>query len=637
MRWDPNVRTRHLTVCIGLVLLAVALLIGFALTRMLNQQFTAKRRAVETLTDQLTQFAQSAILQRAPLNEAPPVVTLVQATTGPTKDFVYCLLIDKHGQEVASADPQALRQQTHRIVSFEAVEHARWSRQWLAVWRNDYIFESKTPVSLDNQPFLTIITGVSAAQLRRELADAVRLSWIVGAMIAGLCILLATFSGGFIVRPLRELMKSIEQLEAEANAQSHAEPVLSAATATVPVPAPAPPANVNSNDMQNIAQRLRELGRRFAGSRTEIETIRDQLQQVVGNLTERVLLLDREQRVLMASPEAEKLLSSSITTGHVANAANGQLHLRGQRLGEALARNHPLTIFTEKAFQANQSLQEMTTLPVNGARQPQTILASLQLFQERGQPAGALLTLRDFETIQRLETQLDFASKVAALNRITAGVAHEVKNPLHSMVLHLELLTAKLDAGDNPQQHLDILTSEVNRLTRVVQTFLDFTRPVEVKLVQVDANTLLREVVLLAADARAQGIDLTEQYGVGPLYIKADPDLLKQSLLNIIINACQAMAETGDGGKLTVATGRNKNAEQEWIYLSITDNGPGIPPAVREKIFNLYFTTKPKGSGIGLAQAFRAVQLHNGHIELDTELGHGTTFVIQLPKARTEG
>ena len=618
MRWNPSVRTRHLTICIALVLLSVAALASFALARLVSQQLSAKRRAIETLTDQLTQFAQAAILNRAALNETPPVVTLLQATTGETKDFAYCLLINKDGQEVAVADPRSARQSTARIVSFEALERARWIRLLWNVWRGDYVIEARTPVSLDNQPFLTIVAGIPVAQLRRELAGAVSLILTCAAMLAGLGILVATFSGGFVLRPLRELMKGIEQLEAEANAQAQAE---TQAEMTKPAP---------NQDMQNVAQRLRELGRRFAGSRTEVETIRDQLQQLVGNLTERVLLLDREQRVLLASAEAEKLL---MTANPALGASNGLRHLRGLRLSEALSRQHPLTVFTEKAYQSNQSLQETAELPADGKAAPQTVLASLQLFQDHGQPAGALLTLRDFATIQRLETQLDFAGKLAALNRITAGVAHEVKNPLHSMVLHLELLTAKLDAGLDPQQHLEILTSEVHRLTRVVQTFLDFTRPVEVKLIEVDANTLLREVVLLAADLRAQGVNLTEQYGAGPLYIKADPDLLKQALLNIIINACQSMIEQKANGKLTVATGRAQADQQEWVWLSIADNGPGIRPEVREKIFNLYFTTKPSGSGIGLAQTFRAVQLHNGRIELDSELGHGTTFTIQLPRA----
>lgn len=623
MSWDPSVRTRHFTVITALLLVAVVAWLCFNLTRQLNTQLVAKHRAVETLADQVTLIAQQAILSRpqetpqAAVGQDQSLTALVKATIGDRKDFAYCAIIAEDGTIIAQADPQEVRRQTDRLYPFEAFETARWLKQLAVVLRRHDIFELNSPISLSNKPFVNILVGVPATSLRAELLPSLKLGFVLALIVLGGGMLFAALLSGYVLRPLREIIASIENLEEES--LSHA------ALAASPNPAtggelPAVPVN-QPHDMQNIAQRLRELGRRFAGSRNEIETIRDQLQQVVGNLTERVLLLDREQRVILASPEAEKLLG------------NGSFTLRGKRLTEALTRTHPLSIITERAFNGRQSLQEMATIAANGKGTPQTILASLQLFQDRGQPAGALLTLRDFETIQRLETQLDFASKVAALNRITAGVAHEVKNPLHSMVIHLELLSAKLDAGLDPKQHLDILTSEVNRLKRVVQTFLDFTRPVEVKLKDMDANTLVREVILLAADAREQGIDLVEQYGKSPLTIKADSDLLKQSLLNIIVNGCQAMSEKGDGGKLTIETGRLKDEEQEMVFISIRDTGPGIPEQVREKIFNLYFTTKTQGSGIGLAQAFRAVQLHNGKIQLDTELGKGTCFRILLPKA----
>jgi signal transduction histidine kinase len=628
MHWDPSVRTRHLTVIVALLLVAAVALLCFNLTRLLNFQLAAKHKAIETLADQVTQIAQQTILShpqvspQVAVSQDPALAALVKSSVGDRKDFVYCTIIAADGTIITQADPQNLRRQADRLFALEAFESTLWLKQLVAVWRRSDIYELTAPISLSNKPFVNVTAGVSATALRNELAPSFKFGLLFVLIVAIGGLVGALFSSGYVLRPLREVVSSIEQLEAESF--SHAALAAHQKAESQSDLIGALPMGAPATDMQNIAQRLRELGRRFAGSRTEIETIRDQLQQLVGNLTERVLLLDREQRVIMASPEAEKLLG------------NGHLSLRGQRLTDTLTRTHPISLMTERAYATRQSLQEMATFAVNGARQPQTVLASLQLFQDRGQPAGALLTLRDFETIQRLETQLDFAGKVAALNRITAGVAHEVKNPLHSMVIHLELLSAKLDAGLDPKQHLDILTSEVNRLKRVVQTFLDFTRPVEVKLSQLDANTLVREVILLAADARAQGIDLTEQYATGPLNIKADSDLLKQALLNIIVNACQAMAEKaegGTGGKLTVETGRKKEEQPEAISITITDNGPGIPTEVRDKIFNLYFTTKPQGSGIGLAQAFRAVQLHNGRIELETEVGKGTCFRIFLPAA----
>lgn len=605
MSWEPSVRTRHLTVIIFLILVTASALLCFNLARLLNAHAAAKREKFGLLEIPIYNAAQQAIFNR-PLENPVSAISLdsnvrslIKAGENDPKGFAYVALISLDGAVIAQSDPQNLLQTAgqpySKIKSMGQFESARWYRQLWDLWRNDNVYEIQKTFNFRNAPFARLVAGVPAMHFREDMSPTIKLSVIFASIIAGLCLLTAVMSSNLVLWPLREVMDSIEELEVESAKISEPRPV-----------------NV---EMQSIAQRLRELGRRFAGNRTEIEAIRDQLQQVVGSLSERVLLLDRDRRVIMASPEAEKMLSG------------GRFTLRGQRLAEALSYNHPITALTERAYHAGQSLQEVATFPVNGSGQQQAVVASLQIFEDRGQPAGALLTLRDFETLQRLETQLDFATKLAALNRITAGVAHEVKNPLHAMVLHLELLSAKLEAGLDPKPHVDILMSEVNRLKRVVQTFLDFTRPVELKLHQVDANVLTREVILLAADARAQGVNMEEHYGGGPLVIKADSDLLKQAILNIIINGCQVMPQ---GGKLMVETGRD---EENRVFIAITDSGPGIPEEARDKIFNLYYTTKPKGSGIGLAQAFRAVQLHNGRIKVESEVGAGTCFRIILPAA----
>ncbi|MBK9313179.1 MAG: hypothetical protein IPM55_02855 [Acidobacteria bacterium] len=600
MKWEPSVRTRHLTVIIFLIIVVTGALVCFNIARLLNAQTSSRKDAVERLTDQMYTFAQQAINNR-PLEEPKIAIalddtvrSLIKASTGETKDFIYCALISTDGAIIAQSDPLNLLHSVSRVRPVDQLQTGRWYRQLFQLWRYDHVYEMSTTISLSKKPFARLVAGVESSTIRQKLSPSIKLSLIFGLIIASLCTLTAVLSSSLVLWPLREVMDSVEQLEAESAMLAEPRPV--------------------NAEMQSIAQRLRELGRRFAGNRTEIEAIRDQLQQVVGSLSERVLLLDRERRVLMASPEAEKMLSG------------GHFTLRGQKLSDALSYNHPISSLADRAYTSGQSLQEIATIKVNGTQTPQTIVASLQIFEDRGQPAGALLTLRDFETLQRLETQLDFATKLAALNRITAGVAHEVKNPLHAMVLHLELLGAKLDAGLDPRPHVDILMSEVNRLKRVVQTFLDFTRPVELKLQQVDANVLVREVILLAADARAQGVNIEEHYGKGPLIIKADPDLLKQALLNIIINGCQVMPA---GGQLVISTGNDDG----HVLISIADQGPGIPEESRDKIFNLYYTTKPKGSGIGLAQAFRAVQLHNGRIKVESEVGAGTCFRIMLPAA----
>jgi len=600
MKWDPSVRARHLTIVIALVLASAGTLTAFSLSHLLHGAVAAAHEREKLVADYLAQAAQEAIYRnpqqdfQLTIKEDPTVNALLKEGSGEEKYFAYLALLSADGATIAQADPQHLRQKA-RLIPFDELERAPWYRQLKMLRSGEVVYEIKTDVRLSSKPFGQIVVGVAASSLYAALQPTLRLAWFVASTVTLIALLIAVLSSGLVLRPLRELLISITQLEAESAAQDE------------------PQVNTNSGEMQSVTQRLRVLGRRFAGTRTEIEAMRDQLRQVVGSLSERVLLLDRERRVIMASPEAERLLS------------NGRA-MRGKRLSDALTPSHALSALAERAFMTRQSLQETMQVSTNGGA-PQAVVASVQLFEDHGQTAGALLSLRDFESLRQLESQLDYATKLAALSRITSGVAHEVKNPLHAMVLHLELLHAKLESGQDPQTHVTIITSEVNRLNRVVQTFLDFTRPVEVKPQTVDANTLVREVMMLAADARAHGIEIIERYDEGQLWIKADSDLLKQALLNIVINGCQAMP---DGGRLIVATARDRSG---MIHIAVSDQGHGIPEEVREKIFNLYYTTKPQGSGIGLAQAFRAVQLHNGHIEVDSKVGLGTRFRIILPAA----
>jgi signal transduction histidine kinase len=267
------------------------------------------------------------------------------------------------------------------------------------------------------------------------------------------------------------------------------------------------------------------------------------------------------------------------------------------------------------------------TLRGTGDLNGKQLIASVQYIEDAGATVGALVSLRDYESFKKFESQWDISKKLADLGRITSGIAHEVKNPLNSMVIHLEILRSKIESGAaDPSPQIEILDSEIRRLDRVVQTFLNFTRPVEVNHEPLDLNAVINQVVALASmEAAERGVMINRELTAGKLMIKGDTDLLKQTLLNVILNGCQAMPE---GGPLKIATVRDKD---DLIKIIITDRGIGIPPDARDRIFNLFFTTKKGGTGIGLAQAFRAMQLHNGSIRFDSEVGVGTTFEITLP------
>jgi PAS domain S-box-containing protein len=436
--------------------------------------------------------------------------------------------------------------------------------------------------------------GVSASAVGRELLRPVAVNLVIGllAIVGGAIV--AIGSANLLLHPLEAISTSIDRLGLEDD------------IGDLP----------RDQMVTGVTARLKKLGVRLAGERNELEIMRGRLRQVVSHLEERLLLINREGRVILASPDAEQILG-----------LNG-VELGGLPIAETLGPDHPLVATVERAFRDRMSIAR-TTLQLPGTPRPRRLLASVQYIEDAGEAVGALVSMRDYESFQKFESQWDLSKKLADLGRITSGVAHEVKNPLNAMVIHLEILRSKIESGhSDPKPQLDILDSEIKRLDRVVQTFLNFTWPVEVHLQPIDLNVIVSQVIALAStEAQERGVTINKQLHPGALVIKGDADLLKQTLLNVIINGCQAMAE---GGPLRVATSRCADGSAR---ITITDRGIGIAAEDQERIFNLYYTTKKGGTGIGLAQAFRAVQLHGGEIRFDSQAGVGTTFEIILPAA----
>lgn len=270
----------------------------------------------------------------------------------------------------------------------------------------------------------------------------------------------------------------------------------------------------------------------------------------------------------------------------------------------------------------------------SGAKEFQAVESKLKLLGQQISavlpPAAARKPHRLDAAMEGIAKQLDVATRLAAISRLTSGVAHEIKNPLNAIQLRLELLKARLGESDPElDAELDLLSREVLRLNRVVKTFLDFSRPVNVHFEDVDLAKLARDLVdFVKPQAGAANIAVDCSVPEGPCSISGDPDLLRQAVLNLITNAIEAMADQG-GGRLCLSV---EAAADKWV-LKVSDTGPGIPEEMRDKVFQLYFTNKPSGSGIGLAMTYRAAQLHNGSVGFESEGGKGTTFRMEFPAA----
>jgi signal transduction histidine kinase len=234
--------------------------------------------------------------------------------------------------------------------------------------------------------------------------------------------------------------------------------------------------------------------------------------------------------------------------------------------------------------------------------------------------------MRDVESVRRIEDEIEISRRLSASGRRTKEVAHEVKNPMNAIVLHLQLLQNKLNPTDpDTQRHMDVIGDEIHRLDRVVQTLVDFTRPRELHEQDADMRKILEDVSILAApDAEQHGVRLVREFPQEPLMVRVDIDLMKQAILNLVLNGVQAM---NNGGTLTLAAQR----KDEAVITEVRDQGSGIPPELQEKVFELYFTTKKEGTGIGLAQTSQILDWHYGSVDFESTVGVGTTFRLRVP------
>ncbi|BDG06837.1 sensor histidine kinase [Anaeromyxobacter oryzae] len=223
------------------------------------------------------------------------------------------------------------------------------------------------------------------------------------------------------------------------------------------------------------------------------------------------------------------------------------------------------------------------------------------------------------------------ADRFAAVGEIATGLAHEIKNPLAGLSGALELLSEDLARDPRHAEIVSEMQHQVNRLTHTMESLLSFARPPKAKLRSTDANASIEKVLfLIRQQSRNAGITLHSELAPNLPTVLADPAQLEQVFLNICLNACQAMAARGEGGKLTLRS----RAAEGTVVVDIEDTGPGIPADVRAQVFKPFFTTKREGNGLGLAISARIVAEHGGHIGYRCPPDGGTVFTVTLHQAR---
>lgn len=251
--------------------------------------------------------------------------------------------------------------------------------------------------------------------------------------------------------------------------------------------------------------------------------------------------------------------------------------------------------------------------------------------------AGVVVTLilatfagwRAWRRFVVLDRRTRRAERLAELGRLTSGLAHEIKNPLSTVQLNLQLLQEDLPGetvvGARVYNRLRTLRQEASRLRAILDDFLRYAGRIEVERQSIDLRTMIEELTdFFGPQAQSTGVRLRVNAPAAPVEASVDPRLLKQAMLNLMLNATQAMPQ---GGELMIDLRRDGSK----VVVEVTDTGPGIPAEVLPNIFDAYFTTKKGGTGLGLPMTRRIVEEHNGQIAVESEPGKGTRFRLMLP------
>lgn len=522
---------------------------------------------------------------------------LLDASIGYSPHLVYAMITDR--SDTVLMHSQRSRE-THKAQFRPAIGHLLQMnalRQLAVLAGEPQIFETTLPLSLNDRPFGAIRLGLAGGLLWRELSTAVRQSLLWAALAFPLAWVVAIVLSNLVLVPLRQIAQGVDRM-----ARGNFDTAF---------------ASDRDDEVGQIAAKLNILGRQLQEDRSSLISEKDRLEGIVRRLEDAIILLNSEQAVIFANPAAEVLLARPLV-----NAV-------GQSLTQILGDTHPLAVAVVESFERRQPVRNLT-LQIGGLRDASPdVLASAYPVLDNDGIVGGMVLLKNTEPLRQIQSLVDYSRKLADLGKLTSGVAHEIKNPLNAMIIHLELLKQKLnDPPETVAKSLEFLGGEVHRLDRMVQGFLRFVRPQTLELRPMNLNSLLQEVVRLTeAQGAHVGVTFALRLDDTIAPINGDPELLRQAFLNLALNACQAMP---DGGTVTLTTDQ---LVEGTIRAHVIDQGVGIPAENLDKIFRLYYTTKPDGNGIGLSLVYRIVQMHGGTIEVDSKVGQGTTMTVTFPTA----
>ena len=534
-----------------------------------------------------------------------------------SRNVTYAAITDTNGAIVLHSDPSREGSALPAGDPLDELLSRPAISQLLAIYTGQgKNYEFRQPLLLGDREIGSIRIGVSTLLIRNDLNDSLGPALATAFAALAIAVIVAMLLAQLLLRPIHVIRSGLTRLgRGEFGVRL----------------------DLDSQD------EFGELGTFFNAVSEQLSADRTQMAGQVAHLESAVEHL--EDAVAIVSPRGELLFVNPAMRTLLPAAA------QGVALSAVVPADHPLQRLSEQTLVSRQSRGPLSAMFGEGER----LLMTHAVNDAHGELVGIMLIARNLEYLSQVQSTVRYSRKLAALGRLSAGVAHEVKNPLNAMMIHLELLrqqfgakrpvaprllaaagggdTAVVDpaaaAIDSAEaiQHVDVIANEIRRLDEVVQGFLKFTRAEDLKLQPVSLSALFDEVVpIVQPEADRSGVQLVVECDGVP-DVNGDPAMLRQAFLNLALNACQAMPA---GGTLRM---RCEAARGRRVAVAFSDTGIGVKPEHLQRIFDLYFTTREKGSGIGLSMVYRTVQMHDGEIEVQSTPGAGTTFRLLLPQA----
>ena len=486
-----GVRGREALVVSLLTLLVVSTATAIHLSQLSRVVVQEAVKQAELIAKQI--YAQtSRALQRTPgadplaaLRDDPELRSFLDASVGYAPHLLYALVTDHTGTVLLHTERQKEGKPEPERPNLDGLLKVDTLSRFSALYTTGRTYETVLPMTLNDRLFGSIRLGVSTTLLRREVTGSLQQSLAVAAVALPLAWLAAMVLAQLTVRPIRAIVGQVDRIR-------RGEPL------------EATPVALGGDEFQELSSQLTRLGRELQADRLSTLSEKAHLQGVVDQLEDGVIFLNPERHILFFNRAAETVVGLPLE------------RTVGLPIHEVLDPAHPLLPFVDQVLVGSAGIRNATVVLPHDGRDKEFLVSAFHM-EDAHRVMGVAVLLKDLESIKTVQSLVSYSAKLAALGRLTSGVAHEVKNPLNAMMIHVELLKERLeDSGADVKKSLEVIGGEIRRLDRVVQGFLKFMRPQELTLKPVDLNAMLQSVcALLEAESLSHRRALRPRAGRG--------------------------------------------------------------------------------------------------------------------------